>query len=489
MNTKINPTSSFVNGLSHFKNPAAVLPTLIIESCCTAGRTHQSYKRGGKLEAKERFREEAVSGIFWLWGVKGLNKIGDIIGEKVFNIKGITDTGKDALRDPGYAMTNSAKFFKFGKIITSVILATGLLGFVVPKINHAITAHTMDREEKDKNSRENKQPCISEFFSEIKNKDTGKYSNLAAPVAFCGNENLTNFIMKASYNLENNNTWRLISTDTGMIIGRVSNSRHPAEALEYAFRDTSSIYFYNFATPTAIFVLNKLFKTSDIHPKTITETHNHLIKTIADTGLTGRELEKKISSALSDSRFEKIKFDPDKTIKLNNLLGQLEKLGFDRTGDICKKAELMSELQPPLRGEKILSFEQVQDVFSNSITSEPVFLKKVINEATYGRAGDSKKFVSAKTCQNIRESVDKYILEITRKHADDIIDTKLLNAACKKVMFRTAAFQAAGMIFSIFGLAVLIPRAQIFLSQKIFGKKSFEDIARGENSGSNTKSV
>lgn len=68
MNTKINPTSSFVNGLSHFKNPAAVLPTLIIESCCTAGRTHQSYKRGGKLEAKERFREEAVSGIFWLWG-------------------------------------------------------------------------------------------------------------------------------------------------------------------------------------------------------------------------------------------------------------------------------------------------------------------------------------------------------------------------------------------------------------------------------------
>lgn len=477
MNSPIINTTSFVNSLSHFKNPSATLPTLIIESCCTAGRTHQSYKRGGTLEAKERFREEATSGIFWLWGVKALNKIGDFIGEKVFKIQDITDTGKDFLRDPGYSMSNSAKIFKFGKIISSVIIATGFMGFVVPKINHAITAQAMKKNKK--NNSQN--PEMSLFLNNSKNKENNRYIS-SDEIAFKGNESFTNFLMKASYNLENNNTWRLISTDSGMIAGRVINSRHPAEALEYAFRDTSSIYFYNFATPTAIFLLNKLFKTSDIHPKVISQTNSYLQENIAGLGLSGKELIEKIDSTIKDTRFNQIDFKNQKAIELDELIGQLDKLGFDRIKDahIYGKANLMSTLQPKLRGKSVLSVEQVKDIFSQSITSDPEFLRETINKATYGRAQNPKKFVSAQTCQNIRESIDKYILEIANKNKDKIIDENLLKSSYRKALTRTAAFQALGMLFSIFGLAILIPKLQIFISQKVFGKKSFEDIANGK---------
>ena len=486
MNSPIINTTSFVNSLSHFKNPSATLPTLIIESCCTAGRTHQSYKRGGTLEAKERFREEATSGIFWLWGVKWLNKLGDIIGEKVFKIQDITDTGKDFLRDPGYSMSNSAKIFKFGKIISSVIIATGFMGFVVPKINHAITAHTMKKNKK--NNSQN--PEMSLFLNNSKNKENNRYIS-SDEIAFKGNESFTNFLMKASYNLENNNTWRLISTDSGMIAGRVINSRHPAEALEYAFRDTSSIYFYNFATPTAIFLLNKLFKTSDIHPKVISQTNSYLQENIAGLGLSGKELIEKIDSTIKDTRFNQIDFKNQKAIELDELIGQLDKLGFDRIKDahIYGKANLMSTLQPKLRGKSVLSVEQVKDIFSQSITSDPEFLRETINKATYGRAQNPKKFVSAQTCQNIRESIDKYILEIANKNKDKIIDENLLKSSYRKALTRTAAFQALGMLFSIFGLAILIPKLQIFISQKVFGKKSFEDIANGKTTQQDGKSA
>lgn len=486
MNSPIINTTSFVNSLSHFKNPSATLPTLIIESCCTAGRTHQSYKRGGTLEAKERFREEATSGIFWLWGVKALNKIGDFIGEKVFKIQDITDTGKDFLRDPGYSMSNSAKIFKFGKIISSVIIATGFMGFVVPKINHAITAQAMKKNKK--NNSQN--PEMSLFLNNSKNKENNRYIS-SDEIAFKGNESFTNFLMKASYNLENNNTWRLISTDSGMIAGRVINSRHPAEALEYAFRDTSSIYFYNFATPTAIFLLNKLFKTSDIHPKVISQTNSYLQENIAGLGLSGKELIEKIDSTIKDTRFNQIDFKNQKAIELDELINQLDKLGFDRIKDahIYNKANLMSTLQPKLRGKSALSVEQVKDVFSQSITSDPEFLRETINKATYGRAQNPKKFVSAQTCQNIRESIDKYILEIANKNKDKIIDENLLKSSYRKALTRTAAFQALGMLFSIFGLAILIPKLQIFISQKVFGKKSFEDIANGKTTQQDGKSA
>ena len=59
----------------------------------------------------------------------------------------------------------------------------------------------------------------------------------------------------------------------------------------------------------------------------------------------------------------------------------------------------------------------------------------------------------------------------------------------KKALNTSAAFQIAGMGVSIFGLAILIPKLQIYLSQKLYGKKSFEEIAQGDKKTKNDGKV
>ncbi len=456
---------SIISGLSCLKNPTSTISTLLIESCCTSGRTYQSYKRGGSLEAKERFREEVTCAAFWLWGIKGLNKLGDLIGKYVFKINDMTDTGKDALRNPAYHMSNKAKIFKFSKIISSIIITTGLIGFVVPRINHAITDKMM------KKNKQKKLPDMGNYIDNTKNNNNSKYET-----NFKGNSAIFNGIMTATYNLENKNSWRLISTDAGMLAGRVYNARHPAERFEYLFRDLCSMFFYNFSTSLVVLGLNKLFKKTDIHPKAVSEVCEFL----KDKNLTGKQILASMDAPI-DNMFYKIKFNADGSISLQDLLAQFKALGiFDE--HLKQKSTEMSKLQPLLKGEiSILSKEQVKDVFSKSITADPEFLSNAINEASGKRALAIDKFISAKECQKIRESIDGYIREIANKAGDKIIDGKYLknNKVLRKTLGRIALFHILGMAVSAFGLAILIPRLQIFLSQKLFGKQSFEDIVNG----------
>ena len=65
-----------------FYNSNAVIPTLIIESGVTAGRTKEAYKKSGKIEATERLVEQGTSAIVWLWGVQAFKKIGEVLGKK-----------------------------------------------------------------------------------------------------------------------------------------------------------------------------------------------------------------------------------------------------------------------------------------------------------------------------------------------------------------------------------------------------------------------
>ena len=141
-------------------------------------------------------------------------------------------------------------------------------------------------------------------------------------LSFKGSESLLNFVMTASHNLENNRTCRLISTDSGMILGRMVNSRHAAERFEYGFRDLCSIFFYNFSTGLTIFALSKLLRKTDVHPKAIEKVCEFL----KDKNLSGDEILSTLNKYDEDV-FNKIKFQDNGTIKLKNLIGELYREG------------------------------------------------------------------------------------------------------------------------------------------------------------------
>ena len=104
-------------------------------------------------EARERITEEFSGAVFWLGGVTALNWLFEKIGQKFLKLPNkVVDIASDGVRKPleNYLTNERTKDgakilektmarFKFAKVISSVLIANAFIGFVLPKINQAIT--------------------------------------------------------------------------------------------------------------------------------------------------------------------------------------------------------------------------------------------------------------------------------------------------------------------------------------------------------------
>ena len=168
----------FVRGLAS----RSILPVMLLEASVEAGRTYQAYQRGGYTEARERLTEEFIGAVFWFSGVPLFNKLIDkFVGKKIFKLPETDfDTGKDALRNPVKNYINKFQAslknpeqaekmiarYKFGKVITSILLANALVGIALPKVNQAITRHILKKkvQTQDKPSNDKSQQKYSMNF-------------------------------------------------------------------------------------------------------------------------------------------------------------------------------------------------------------------------------------------------------------------------------------------------------------------------------------
>ncbi len=496
--------------LSTLVNPDKILPVAVIETVGTVGRTYQGYKRGGKVEGRERFREETTGAIFWLFGVKILNKVGDFLGKKA-GIKNLdVDLGKDELRAPflNNVKDGAAKtaIFKFGKVAASAAIATFFMGFVLPKLNHKLTEMSQNRE-KQNNSEQNINTLKNETLQKV--SDNASYTapslgfSLIAPsmdkfvdgakkqdISFKGSGHVVDLLSTAAYNLENKTAWRLMSTDVGMIAGRVANSRNKIEGFEFLFRDTSAIYFYLLATPHVVSLLNKMTGNTPIHPDSLEVYKNHLLNAMGNNKFSIEEFRKNtkdIPKEISDV-LTKIPFKKDVTT--------LKEFNTATSNMYEAKALKMSELQPKMLEESILSKQQVVDILSNGWNTEPEFIKKALDAGTYGAASNSKKFVSRKVFEGIRDSIDDFSNNLI-KYASDKgikeIDAGVVQNFAKRTTNFNFAFRLLGMAVSGFGIAYLIPKIQYKLTELRTGSKEFPGTANyskdaeNKNTGKNIK--
>lgn len=494
--TNINTTKV----LSTLVNPDKILPVAAIEAFTTAGRVYHGYKRGGEEEGRERLREETTGAVFWLFGQKVLNSFGDFIGEKC-GIKNINvDVGRDELRAPYLNIPENTRFktcaFKFSKIITSALIATALTGFVVPKINHWLTnkyrlANGLEPipEKRKKNSgsainREKQadsanssihplcMPTLAQFIGQAK-ISAQKISN--SPTFKGANNLAVNMMSIASHNLENNTAWRLISTDAGTIAGRVVNSRNKFEAFEYLFRDTSSIYFYLFAAPQVAGVLNHLFNNTLIHPDSLEVVKEHYINSIGENKFSPEAFLRQVKTVPDnlDELVSSIPFDKKGIITLDDF----NKSTF---GKYKNKALVMSQLQPKMHGVSLLSKQQVLDILSDGWNTEPEFLKNSINAGTYGKALNPDKFVSRKTVESIRFSIDNFsdnLVKYAKCKNIKTIDADFIKKYAKQTLNNNFAFRLAGMGIAAFGLAWLIPKLQNKITEIRTGSSQFPGTA------------
>lgn len=498
--------------VTHLNKAGVLMPVILLETTVTGGRTYQAYKRGGMTEARERLCEESIGAVFWLYGVKFFNKIGNWIGKKYLNIENPAfSLAKDAVRHPFENMVRDKKLeavkknlvaFKFTKIALSVILAGGTLGFVVPKINQAITRKMLKNDEKKQQNKANETTPIQtapvahaesmdEFVERTANNQNPTFKGLSIDKF----ATLTN-------NLENHDIYKLLSTDVGVLAGRGYNARNKDERIEIIFRDGASIYFYLLCKDHIIKLMQKFDgfggKLSKLDPTTAMATHNALItemfkhrnnpeyKTDLETvkkyiyGSNPEQVEKALS---------KIKFEKGEIIAFEDFEKLAKAAGIDVDEKMLKKARIMSKLQPARdlsdigkpagKAMTLLTKQQVKDVLNDSIISSPKFIREVLRETFDGALRDKYNFVPREVVENLRENIDNYakaILEYAQKNNIQEITPELLVKFNQKNFWKNALHITSGLGVSALFLSTIIPKIQYWITEKRTGSKDFPGV-------------
>lgn len=463
--TNFKGIEALQKGLDTFYNANAVLPTLAIETGVTLGRSYEADKRGGKIEATERFIEQGVSALVWLFGVQAIKKIGETILKKPFNIKSFDfDIGKDILRDP--VKNNNlqkAAFVKGTNILLATTLATYFIGFILPKINNKIVKKIIKKNENNSKNKENtllKQTSFEQFKNGLK-KDNIAFKGLSS-----------DGILNLCRTIETNSTARLLITDAGVVTGRCHNAKNKYKKIEGVFRDIASIYFYLFAPKHTVALLNKLTKNADINPKALNKLTKMLDSNLSSTKLSASKFSKQVLGNIEESSKETLNelFKDKKTVTLEEFL---------KTFPACfDKASLMTELQPVFNDNRVLTKQQASDVLNSGLISDPAFLKKAFSAATKGASESKTKFVSNRELEKIRFSFDNFIKQVVdfAQNKNLEVDSSLIKKVKNINTIKNFSFNIIGVAFAAFALGILIPKVQYAITKKLTNKDEYPGL-------------
>lgn len=506
----------FVRGLAS----RSIAPVILLEAFVEGGRTYQAYKRGGYTEARERLTEEMIGAAFWFSGVPLFNKLIDkYVGKNVFKLPETDfDTGKDNLRNP---VQNYIKKFqkelknnpeqaekmiakyKFGKVVTSILLANCLVGLVLPKVNQGITKYLLKKKPQNEQQTENnpkadnkqqtktepvQQYSMDKFLNQ--NKDGVSFGAIAPQT-----------LMSLAYNFENNPKYGLLSTDAGVWIGRGACARNKYERTEVLFRDMSSSYFYMFNMPVIAMLLNKIQdgRSSRLDPVATKQVTDHMNEVLKANG--GKMTPDAFRTFVLGNPDNKAYITPSISEALRKNNGVMEVSRFNELlADVKsrypeidiekfkKRAIGMSELQPKLNGKAVISEKQVIDVFTDGAINMPEFLKNVFRCSTsdqnlftgkISEAGFDKDFVfiSKETFIKKQKEIENYIETIIKKAKNGEITTDLLKKVNHENYIKNAANWGIGFAISAAFLSTFIPKIQYWITRRATGSNEFPGTA------------
>lgn len=498
--------------ISGMKKGDALLPVILLEVAVTGGRTYHAYQRGGFVEARERGTEETIGAIFWFWGVQMFNKLGDFVGKKVLRLGNIQvnkdekakpsllglekikfDVGKDYSRDPLKNYIEMVKkqvpdiakkgmkipkinektlaIFKFTKVAASIILSNAVIGFIVPKLNQAITRNYQDsiknldakKAEENKTALMKNADNLDKFVDKIQEKNTTSFKGVGSIQS----------LLTVSHYLENDNRCKLLSSDVGIAGGRAINARNEHERREVLFRDLSSIYFYMFCKNHLDSLLNitTTGRGSRLDPTSASKLTAQLHLGLGNKEYSAEEFETKVMGRQTEIPAE-IKFENNviKLDKFKEIVGKDSKL--------IRTAERMSKLQPQIEGVSILTKEQVQDIYNGGLINDPRFLNKVFKEYSGGKSTNPTAYYPEKDLRSLKHRMHDYVGDIIKKAKSQgqNIDFNTLKKTNKMNLIHNAFNLTAGFAVSAYFLSTAIPKIQYWITQRKTGQNAFPGV-------------
>ena len=502
--------------VSLLSNPDSLARTIALESFVTGGRSANAYKRGGFPEFRETFTDNLISAVFWMKGVDIFNKIGDWFGKKILKLPTTEfDVGRDALRNPfknvaadvsqgmapeaAKALENKLAKFKFSKIIISSLLATGFVGFALPKINQAITRSMMNKQLKNtfKDNETKSRPYADSIKQEASMEDFERQiSNLnkSQQTSFKGLSPVT--LTTTAHLLENNPIVKMLTCDVGILSGRMITARNPDEGREYLFRDTVSSFFYMASTPLIYWGLQKLTDSSaltDIDAVSAKGLNEQLVKIIKDSGNTSMPVEEFAKRTLgnmseaSQKIMSELDFKSNVTMldRFKKVLGIAKKrstkgdvISLNKLFEVLKDEQLinrakeMAKLQPEQAGiGAVLTKQQVKDILTGGKINNPEFLMKNYKSKFGDALTNPYKFISSNKIVKFKDNLEnytQYVIKAAEKNGG-VVDEKLLNGIRKKSFMLSKGFIGTALGISAIMLGIVIPKLQFALTAKRTG--------------------
>lgn len=473
------------------------LPVIALEAFVEGGRTLQAYKRGGFDEARERITEEFSGAVFWLGGVTALNWVFEKLGQKMLKLPNINvDIASDGVHNPlgNYLKNETTKDgakilektmarFKFAKVISSVLIANAFIGFVLPKINQAIT-RSYHKDKVQQPIAINPQnvfaprPTLDTFASSKDKKEDKK------DVSFGLN------LLSIANKFESDRNYKLLAVDAGTASGRAYSARNNDERAEILFRDLGSIYFYMFNMPNINNWLNKLQQNGNgtrLDPVSAEFATQYMQNYLTDKRVDKVDVEtfrKEMfgtNREIPDSLKAKFQGDNIKIINLEEFKPELAKLvPAERLAEFEKTAEKMSQLQPQLLGKSILTEGQVKDILSGGHVNNPEFLQEFFKNRFGSKFMDKYKFVAQNDLDaHKKELVDfiNSVIEKARKTNGSEITESLLRKASNNNLKMNAINWGTGFVTSALFLSTIIPKLQYLLTKWRTGSEAFPGTA------------
>ena len=253
---------TIANIISAIGNNRSIYPLLLrdcgIEVPSKIYVTRQENLKESKVKAndatREKFIDEYATSAVWLGGIPLVERIADrfiknskfnpAVNMKLFkedeyqglnlNIEKFKNLAPEAVKDLERIQKNKKVYERLiaGKFAAAVIIPTAIMGFVLPKLNFALTRKIKNNRKSTPNNVISSQRATMGGFMGTK-KDVSFGSGFVSAIA----------------NLKTVD--KMAITDGGLTVGRVTTSRNRDEAYVNAFRMLGSM-FLNFVAPAYI---------------------------------------------------------------------------------------------------------------------------------------------------------------------------------------------------------------------------------------------
>ena len=433
-----------------------------------------------KAAARGELSEEEIASTFDDAMLKRLNKLKKRIGKIDDPNNAAEIIQKRAGKFLRELTPKQTAVFKSLKIGSSILLANGLVGFVVPHINQKITRilHEKRQEKYFEKELQYFKPVNMDSFV---NKEKAKSKD---NVAFTGIAPAT--LLSIANHFENDTVYQLLSTDVGIAGGRAVSARNNHERTEVLFRDLSSIYFYMFNMPNINKWMNMLEdgRKTRLDPVGAQEVTDLMKDVLKENG--NKMSVDDFSMKILGNNNNVYKITPELNAKFKNgvinldtFLEHISKeptLSAEEIETYSDLAKRMSKLQPAIeRKTRILTKTQVKDVFREGYLNMPEFLDSIYGVATAGKHKNPYKYVAQSDLDGLKDDMYHYVNDIIQKarKAGKDITPELLEKARRVNFAKNALNWGVGFAISATFLSTLIPKIQYWITKVTTGQNAF----------------